>query len=141
MMITFKLRSLTFFVFIAFSIWCSSLLEPCDARKGGKQYWRQNKGASASALRKEQKGYGGNHQRHQAGPRVSTTPSRGDNYITPEETAAKLQKNSGGNSNVFNVLDYGAKGDGKADDTKVSLEMTPYLLCIKCYILQCNYKY
>ncbi|CAL8141889.1 unnamed protein product [Prunus armeniaca] len=120
MMITFKLRSLTFFVFIAFSIWCSSLLEPCDARKGGKQYWRQNKGASApaSALRKEQKGYGGNHQRHQAGPRVSTTPSRGDNYITPEETAAKLQKNSGGNSNVFNVLDYGAKGDGKADDTK-----------------------
>lgn len=30
------------------------------------------------------------------------------------------EKISGHNSAIFNVLDYGAKGDGRADDTKVS---------------------
>ncbi|XP_068303891.1 polygalacturonase At1g48100 [Pyrus communis] len=95
---TFNLKTLSFFVLIAFFISFSSFLEPCYARKGGnKQHWR-----------KKQKGYGGDHRRS----------VREDSYITPEETAVTLGENSGGVSNVFNVLDYGAKGDGKADDTK-----------------------
>ncbi|TQD98082.1 hypothetical protein C1H46_016347 [Malus baccata] len=96
---TFNLKTLLFFVLIAFIISFSSFFEPCDAREGGnKQHWR-----------KKQKGYGGDHRR---------AAWRGDSYITPDETAVTLGKKSGGGSNVFNVLDYGAKGDGKADDTK-----------------------
>ncbi|PON84214.1 Pectin lyase fold containing protein [Trema orientale] len=38
----------------------------------------------------------------------------GTNYNIGQE------KISGGNTAIFNVMDYGAKGDGRADDTKVS---------------------
>lgn len=111
-MSTFKLSSLslTLIVLIAFSAWSSSLLEPCEARKGKHHQWRQNRG---SASLRGKKGYGGGRH-HPSGHTVSAFLS--DSYITSEDTAVSAaQKNSA----VYNVLDYGAKGDGKADDTKV----------------------
>lgn len=113
-MSTFKLSSLslTLIVLIAFSVWSSSLLEPCEARKGKHHQWRQNRGSPSL---RPKKGYGGRHQRyHPSGHTVSALKS--DSYITPEDTAVSAAQK---NSPVYNVLDYGAKGDGKADDTKV----------------------
>ncbi|KAK9925318.1 hypothetical protein M0R45_033646 [Rubus argutus] len=113
-MSNFKQSSLglTLIVLIAFSVWSSSLLEPCEARKGKHHQWRPNRGSPSL---RQKKGYGGRHQRyHPLGHTVSALKS--DSYITPEDTAVSTaaQKNSA----VYNVLDYGAKGDGKADDTK-----------------------
>ncbi|KAF5197534.1 Polygalacturonase [Thalictrum thalictroides] len=46
-------------------------------------------------------------------PSPSPAPSEGPT-ITPPPPA----KNNGGNSTIYNVLDFGAKGDGSTDDTK-----------------------
>ncbi|KAL6139590.1 hypothetical protein ACLB2K_057894 [Fragaria x ananassa] len=104
---TFKLSSLAWIMLIAFSIWSSSLLESCEARKGKHYQWRKHRG--------EKRGNGGRrpHHHHPSGHSVSAL--RSDNYITEEDTEVSAAQKSGA---VYNVLDYGAKGDGKADDTK-----------------------
>ncbi|XP_004306351.1 PREDICTED: polygalacturonase At1g48100-like [Fragaria vesca subsp. vesca] len=104
---TFKLSSLAWIMLIAFSIWSSSLLETCEARKGKHHQWRKHRGTK--------RGNGGRcpHHHHPSGHSVSVL--RSDNYITEEDTEVSAAQKSGA---VYNVLDYGAKGDGKADDTK-----------------------
>jgi polygalacturonase len=69
----------------------SSSFGTCRAREG--RQWRQSK---AGPVRKP-KGYDGS------------------NHL------GRSMLNSAAGSSTFNVLDYGAKGDGHADDTKVIL--------------------
>lgn len=56
--------------------------------------------------------------------------SRGRAYLVPSGTTVPLLDSKGGGSTIttFNVLDYGAKGDGKTDETKVIFQAKPYLL-------------
>lgn len=105
---TFKLSSLAWIMLIAFSIWSSSLLETCEARKGKHHQWRKHRWAK--------RGNGGRHPHHHHPLGYSVSALRSDNYITEEDTEVSAAQKSGA---VYNVLDYGAKGDGKADDTKV----------------------
>lgn len=125
-----SLRGFTYMLLIAILVW-SSNFEGCIARRG--KHWRQNRGVSASLLKKKGKGnYGNGHNHHGGGgskqlpktppshkgtPPPSTPspqPPNGDTPSTPPP-----QTYNGGSSATFNVLDFGAKGDGSTDDTKV----------------------
>ncbi|XP_050380207.1 polygalacturonase At1g48100 isoform X2 [Argentina anserina] len=103
-MTTFKL-SLALFLLIAFS---SSLLVTCEARKGRHHQWRKHRVA--------RRGYRDQHQHHHHSSGHTVSALKSDNYITQEDT--KVSTAAAKNSPIYNVLDYGAKGDGKADDTK-----------------------
>lgn len=83
-------------VVMALLVW-PSCLKTCDARKG-KQNLRPSK---VAPIRKETL----------AGNIRGVSKFKEGNYITAQK--------DGGNSAIFNVLNYGAKGDGHADDTKV----------------------
>lgn len=117
-------KSLTLVVFIAFLVW-SSNFEACIARRG--KHWRHAREASASLSKKKgsrgnSKNYhsGGSNPRaappHNASPSPSISPNPKEE-ITP--TPPKKGYN-GGDSAIFNVLDFGAKGNGETDDTKVN---------------------
>ncbi|KAJ7974590.1 Polygalacturonase [Quillaja saponaria] len=84
------INTFTLIIVIVFSV-LSVSFDNCTGREG--KHWRNNKAAPASILVKKDGGYGGtHHQRH---------------------IVSKLA-----GSSTFNVLDYSAKGDGHADDTK-----------------------
>ncbi|KAF8037567.1 hypothetical protein BT93_B0449 [Corymbia citriodora subsp. variegata] len=89
----------------------SASLGTCYGR-GGKQ-WRHSE---ASPLKKGQGHRGGHQHHHQLHHRLSPKVM-GDGYTVPQETKTSLAGSSG-STTTFNVLDYGAKGDGHADDTK-----------------------
>ncbi|GLT31912.1 hypothetical protein SLA2020_066120 [Shorea laevis] len=88
-----KFRNLTFHLFIAVLFWFSCF-GTCSTRDG--KHWRQSKAASLSVFEEREKGQGGR----------SSHPRR--------QMAAKQVMNSA----TFNVIDYGAKGDGHTDDAK-----------------------
>lgn len=109
-------------LFIALLAWSSSL-EMCNARRG--KHWRHSRAASASLLKKKTKSHGSSHHNHHGGSKSPTAPSHKSPSLPPspkpvEETPpSPPQKGySGGRSATFNVLDFGAKGDGSTDDTK-----------------------
>jgi len=136
-------RGFTYMFLIVFLIW-SSNFEACIARRG--KHWRQSsRDVSAAVYKKKGKNYGNGHNKNHGGgskpkppsykgtptlpkpPSHKTTPSppylpptNGDSPTTPPPKAY-----NGGHSSTttttFNVLDFGAKGDGKTDDTKVTL--------------------
>ena len=88
----FSLKRLALTILIAL-LACSSSFQACSARKA--MYTRQ--------LKTIGKGYDGyNYQ---------------DPKLMGEGNGVTPLKNTG--SSTFNVLHFGAKGDGKADDTKV----------------------
>lgn len=142
----FNFRSLTFMLLIAFLVW-SSNFEACIARRG--RHWRhQNRGTSTSSSslynKKKGKNHGSSHHHqhksgskpkapphHKAAPPVAQPPPP-TNVKPVNEPAPSPPKskgyNNGGHSASFNVMDFGAKGDGSTDDTKVC----KLALLIKC---------
>lgn len=83
-----------------------STFDSCDGRRG--KHRRQNKVPSSSLAKKKGKGkIGGGHQ-HGGGGQTSPTPSPGEGCPAAKQAA------------TFDVLDFGAKGDGTSDDTKVA---------------------
>ncbi|XVF43987.1 hypothetical protein PTKIN_Ptkin02bG0084100 [Pterospermum kingtungense] len=131
-------RSLTFMFLIAFLVWVSSI-ETCIARRG--KHWRQSRYAAAASLSKKKgksHGYGsGHHNYHNGGskpkaPPYKTTPSSPKTKPPPAPSPPIPKPKKGvpstpppqkgyshsQQSNVFDVLHFGAKGDGKTDDTK-----------------------
>lgn len=64
--------------------------------------------------------HGGSHHHHD-GRSMSKLMSY--NYMWSDETMATQQE---GHSATFNVLAYGAKGDGRTDDTKVIISLSFY---------------
>ncbi|XWS69023.1 hypothetical protein CRYUN_Cryun04dG0144000 [Craigia yunnanensis] len=131
-------RSLTFMFLVAFLVWSSSI-GTCIARRG--KHWRQSRYAAASLSKKKGKDQGHGHNNYHNGgskpkaPPHKTTPSSPKLKAppSPKEKAAPSPKpkekvpstpppqkgySNGQHSNVFDVLDFGAKGDGKTDDTK-----------------------
>jgi len=144
-------RGFTYMFLIVFLIW-SSNFEACIARRG--KHWRQSsRDVSDAVYKKKGKNYGNGHNKNHGGggskpkppshkgtpsppypppPQRNTPkppPSNEDNPTTPPP-----KPYNGGHSSTtttFNVLDFGAKGDGKTDDTKVnSLNLLMQLLLL-----------
>ncbi|AES96173.2 putative polygalacturonase [Medicago truncatula] len=135
----FSLRGFTYMLLIAFLIW-SSNFECCIARRG--KHLRQSRTFSSSLFKKKGKSYNGNshNKNHHSGgsnskpkspPHKSTPPlpkSPPSHKSVPSSPPISKPKyspsipppkaNNGVHSTFFNVLDYGAKGDGNTDDTK-----------------------
>lgn len=106
-----NLKCLATIVFICVFVWSFSL-QNCHAREG--KYWAHRKTG----------GYRHQHvHRHRGGS--SSSRLTGSGHVGSEDVVGTLLASKGsaskGGSGNFNVLDFGAKGDGKADDTKVNL--------------------
>ncbi|OAY29494.1 polygalacturonase At1g48100 isoform X2 [Manihot esculenta] len=92
--------SLITILIIVLPFW-SSRIKPCHARQG--KYWRQTASTVSMSMQSH----------HHARGLFKFTDSY---YISPDETMATQKGTS--SAATFNVLDYGAKGDGHTDDTK-----------------------
>ncbi|KAK3014141.1 hypothetical protein RJ639_008482 [Escallonia herrerae] len=105
----FNLKSHILGTVISLLVW-SSEHGTCNAREG--KHWGRNKATPPSISNKNGRRPSGNKNLvHQASRLM------GERYTAQDETTITPQQN-GGSSVTFNVLDYGAKGDGSADDTK-----------------------
>ncbi|GLT50360.1 hypothetical protein SLA2020_238500 [Shorea laevis] len=122
----FGFRRLTFMVLVAFLVWSSSMVT-CNARRG--RHWRQNRHTWPSLAKKGGKMFGSSHHHQKGGskPKIQPPPHKAlppppapkPREKTPPSPASPPQKGYGSQpSAVFNVLDFGAKGDGNTDDTK-----------------------
>lgn len=102
---------------VVFLVWSSSS-EGCHGRATGK-HWRQNREALPALSSKKGKSHnhGGAHKgNHHGGASKTKPPSR--KMPKPDVSHSPLPQ-KGSRSSMFNVLDFGARGDGKTDDTKV----------------------
>ncbi|CAN6901676.1 unnamed protein product [Brassica oleracea] len=131
-----RLRSITLMMLMAVLVW-SVTLETCIARRG--RHWRHNNQRSTdlsdSMSSKKPKSHGNSHHsshnnnnshhhksKPKPKPKLQTPPKVDDNYNSP--VVSQLPKvqppslPSLNESQVFNVMDFGAKGDGIRDDTK-----------------------
>lgn len=105
-------KELVLVLFIAAAVLLSSF-GTCYCREG--KHWRQSKSHRPSGLGKRGKV---GHQRH----RHVVPDLNGEGPQGTYETAATLMESQASSSSTtFNVLDYGAKGDGQTDDTEVSI--------------------
>lgn len=127
----FSARSITFMLFIAFLVWSSSF-DTCIARRG--RHWRQTRSSSVSLYKKKGKNHSNHHHNvksksksspHKAPSpplsRKAPSPPPPNNPKDDDIPPPPPQKGYGSpsRSSVFNVLDFGAKGNGNTDDTKV----------------------
>ncbi|KAH7833130.1 hypothetical protein Vadar_003347 [Vaccinium darrowii] len=104
-------------LFIAFLIW-SPQIHTCSARRG--KHWRQNRGVPGSLYKKKAK----NHHNSNAGkskhkvPSPKAPPPPSPPALKPDIPPPPKKGYDKAPSAVYNVVDFGAKGDGESDDTK-----------------------
>ncbi|XP_010533949.1 PREDICTED: polygalacturonase At1g48100-like [Tarenaya hassleriana] len=134
-------RSFTTMLLMALLVW-SATLETCIARRG--RHWRQNRSSSAESpslsSKKPNTHHSSHHPYHKSKPKPKPKPEpkpqppppKGDDDSPalpppppqPQPQPQPPKKGYGSapkppqGSGVFNVLDFGAKGDGRSDDTK-----------------------
>ncbi|KAE8654413.1 Helicase-like protein [Hibiscus syriacus] len=107
-----SLRRLTFMFLAAFLVWSSSI-ETCIARKG--KHWRQRSHAAAHAAAVSLiYAKSPPHKTTTPSPKAKAPPSPKPRVKVPSTPPPQ----KGQQSKVFDVLHFGAKGDGKTDDTK-----------------------
>lgn len=94
------LKGIGLLLLLVFLVMCSNFHD-CEGRRG--KHRRAKQPPSSSLARKKAKGNNGGDRRHGSGG-----GSGGQPRPTPETMVA-----------MFDVLDFGAKGDGVTDDTKV----------------------
>ncbi|KAL6969441.1 galacturonan 1,4-alpha-galacturonidase [Sarracenia purpurea var. burkii] len=116
-------------LFIAYLIW-SSQIDTCNARRRGK-HWRQKRAAATSASLYKKKIKSSQHHNNagKSNPQVPSPKSPSPTLPPPLPPPPLAPKKdippsppkkgySSRPSTVFNVLGFGAEGDGKSDDTK-----------------------
>ncbi|XP_031382582.1 polygalacturonase At1g48100 [Punica granatum] len=105
------------FVFLITIVVFSASFSTCYCREG--RHWRQSKTHQPSGVEKSGKtGHSHSRHHHQHYRRVRPGWNGEDSLGTYDTAATLMDSKAGSTSTTFNVLDYGAKGDGKADDTK-----------------------
>lgn len=99
-------------ILLVILVMCSNF-DGCEGRKGRR--WRKQKSPSSSLARKKVK-HGGGHNHGSGGRGDYLSAALSPNPITeyPMKTA------------MFNVLDFGARGDGMTDDTEVAIVTFSY---------------
>ena len=113
---------------VAFLVWSSSL-GGCHGRATGK-HWSKNRVASATHSSKKGKAHshGGGHNGNRRGGASKTKPpsTKPKQDVPPSLPPQKGGGGfKGGHSSMFNVLNFGARGDGVTDDTKVRINSIP----------------
>lgn len=116
-------RSLTIILLILVLGW-SSTFETCDARRG--KHWRHNRNFPTSLSKKKGKNHVSSHHHSNGNKPKPKTPSP----VAPAPPATKPKDDNTPApptkdhnyiaASTYHVLDFGAKGDGKTDDTKVT---------------------
>lgn len=95
-------------------MWCS-VMEMSNARRVGR-HSRHSRSISSSLLKKKGKNHGSNHHNSNG----SKSKQKAQPPLPPPAAAPPVHAIPP-ESTVFDVLDFGAKGDGSTDDTKVKV--------------------
>lgn len=134
-----RLSSVTIMILMVTLVW-SVTLQTCIARKG--RHWRHHHSSSSSSSTlsdslssKKPKSHHNSHS-HKSKPQLKTPPPKSGSPVLPQPPQVQpppspqvqppppsplpLQPLEG--SQEFNVLDFGAKGDGMSDDTEVQIQ-------------------
>ncbi|KAL7596819.1 polygalacturonase At1g48100 [Lactuca sativa] len=107
-------RSFTLAILVAILVWSSATHNSCNATRSGR-HWRKNRSTSTTLSKKKS---GNNHHNGGGGKSKSKSSSH---KAPPASAPAPPEHDDGGvpaAANTYNVLNFGAKGDGIADDTK-----------------------
>lgn len=113
-------RSFTLAILVAILVWSSATHNSCNATRSGR-HWRKNRSTSTTLSKKKS---GNNHHNGGGGKSKSKSSSH---KAPPASAPAPPEHDDGGvpaAANTYNVLNFGAKGDGIADDTKVKYSIS-----------------
>ncbi|XP_019420997.1 PREDICTED: polygalacturonase At1g48100-like isoform X1 [Lupinus angustifolius] len=130
-----SIRGFTCMLLIAYLIWCSNF-ESCIAVRS--KHWMHSRSTSLSEFKKKGKSYSNSHNHHGIGGSKPKPPTHKNTPTLPKAPPHKNTPSSPpihkpkvgtpstpppkaynrGKSTIFNVLHFGAKGDGNTDDTK-----------------------
>ncbi|XP_026381847.1 polygalacturonase At1g48100-like [Papaver somniferum] len=111
-----NLKHFTFALLVTILVW-SSTYQSCNARRG--KHWSHSRTTSDSLYKKKYKNHGNSYNHHGGGYKSKSPPKPPVKGYTPVVPPPSYDDdNPTISSTTFNVLQFGAKGDGNTDDTK-----------------------
>lgn len=128
-----KLRSKSLVLLLLLVLACCISIDLCE----GRRHWRLKKAPLSSLTKKKGKGKTGSHRTRQGSPKPGLTPKtpvKPNPNPSPKPKPSPVQNPKPGYGPspvqgkenpvsptpiIYNVVDFGAQGDGVCDDTKV----------------------